>query len=123
MCALRYCAIAIDARMTMIVITIASSIIVKPRSAVRRWRISPVLELRSVERGAVVGGVDVEDVLAAPARRVGLVLIRPAPPRRRMRHRIDRHAAQEFQLAAGGVVRRGDAVYQDVEVGWIAFVL
>ena len=44
--------------------------------------------------------VDVVDVAAAPRRRVGPVAVGAHPPLGRMRHRIDRHAPQELQLAS-----------------------
>src|SRR5690349_16086799 len=100
MCAFRYCAMPIAARMTMTDMTMASSIIVKAasdrRSSDRRSAKSlraeifdnisnpllrrspdhpiadlPVSVFRSVERHAVKRGEDVEHVLSAPPGRVG----------------------------------------------------
>src|SRR5437867_5489469 len=64
----------------------------------------PVFVLRAVERRAVELRVNVEDVLAAPARRVGLVLVRAHSPLGRVRHRIDGDLAEELELASRRVV-------------------
>src|SRR6185503_4113694 len=81
----------------------------------------PVPVLGAVERSALERGVDVEDVLPAPARRVGLVLVGSHPPFGGVRHRIDRDPAQELELPAGGVVRGADPIHQDLEIRGIAF--
>src|SRR5688500_16676707 len=69
----------------------------------------PVLVLRAVERRCRRLGVDVEDVLPTPRGGVGLVLIRAQAPLRGPRNRIDRHLAQELELAPGLVVDDADA--------------
>src|SRR5262252_9193941 len=105
----------------MSVITTISSSIVKPRSPrAGSWdevfMALPVPVLGAVERGAVEGRVDVEDVLPAPVRRVGPVLIRAQSPLGLVRHRIDGNPAEEFQLAAGGVVGGVDAVDERLQI-------
>ena len=49
-------------------------------------------------------------------RRVRLVLIRPHPPFDAARHGIDGNPAEEFQLAAGRVVRGVDAVDERLQI-------
>src|ERR1043165_8120527 len=91
------------ARMTISVITIISSISVKPR---RRDRPAlPVMGFRPVKTGAVALRVHVEDVLPTPPRRIGFVLIGPQAPFVRVGHRIDRDPPQVLQLYARRVVR------------------
>src|SRR3979411_268895 len=111
-----YCDIPIVARITMSEITTRSSIIVKPRS-----RALPVLIFGSIERLAIEGCVNVEDVLAAPMRRGGLVLIRAHAPLGGARHRIHRHSPEKFQLATGRVVVCGDTLDERLEIRRIAF--
>src|SRR4051794_36086068 len=99
-------------RMMISVSTISSSMSVKPSdSAIDRFTL-PVPVLRAVEGLAVEGRVDVEHVLPAPPRRIGLVLVGSPAPLGAARHRIGRDAAQELQLAAGRVVGGGDALDQ-----------
>src|SRR5262245_34765896 len=76
----------------------------------------PVPVFRAVQRLAVERRVDVEHVLAAPARRVRLVLIRPHAPFGAVGHRIGRNAPQELELPARRVVRGGDALDERVEI-------
>src|SRR5580765_5647446 len=100
-----YCARPMPARTIRIPATTSSSISVKPRAL-------PVFVFRSIECRRIRGCVYVEDVLPAPARGVGLVLVRAQAPLGFLRHRISGDAAKEFQLAAGLVIRRADAVDQ-----------
>src|SRR4029077_4754616 len=100
----------------MIDITTMSSMSVKPRAE----RNLPVTVLGAVERGALECRVDVEDVLAAPLRRVRLVLVGTKRPLGRPGHGIDGDAAEEFQLPAGRVVVRRDAVHEGIEIRGVA---
>src|SRR5215218_1457646 len=98
-----FCAptVASDASTVMIAITMTSSMRVHPPWP-RRARL-PVDILRAVEGDAPALRVDIVDVLATPARRIRIILIGPHAPFLRVRHRIDRDAAKELQLAPGGV--------------------
>src|SRR5262245_27068089 len=87
--------------------TTRSSMRVKPRSFISPN--SPFPVFRAIQRLAIERRVDVEHVLAAPARRIGLVLVRAHAPFVAPRHRIGGNAAQESQLPPGRVVRGGDA--------------
>src|SRR5262245_7833606 len=113
----RYCVIPIVARTTISVITTSSSIIVKPLALVTEGL--PVFVFRSIERCTAGSRVDVENVLAAPLRRVGLVLVRAHAPLGAARHRIDRDTAQKLELAARRIVRRRYAVDEHLKIGRI----
>src|ERR1039457_1684606 len=90
-------------RSTMMVITTINSTKVKPRSLAKRHerprpkgRVLPI-GIWSPIRILVAGfGVDVEDVLAAPAGGLGVVLIAAHPPFVLIRERVDRDVAQEL---------------------------
>src|SRR5215203_1971874 len=116
-----FCAptVASAASTVMIAITMTSSMRVHPPWP-RRARL-PVDILRSVEGDAPALREHIVDVLAAPGRGVGVVLIRPHAPLLRVRHRIHRDAAQEFQLAAAGVAVGADALDQHLELRRIPF--
>src|SRR5262245_48417513 len=105
----------------MIVRTTISSMSVNPRAVCRqRFMMAlPVSELRPVERLAVEGRVDVEDVLPAPTRGVGSVLVRTESPLAASRHGIGRNVAEKFQLASRRIVRGGDAVDERLQIGRI----
>src|SRR4030095_14826702 len=118
------------ARMTMSDITIISSMSVNPPSlarlaaTLRRGRGSlPVTVLRPVPRGAAALRIHVEHVLAAPTRRIRFVLIGPQPPLGIVGNRIDRNAAEEFELAARRVVGDGHSVHQLVEIRRVSLVI
>src|SRR5215203_1917025 len=113
----RYWAMPIVARMTISVITTNSSIMVKPRVD----RNLPVTVLGAIERGTLERGVDIEYILPAPPRGVGVVLVGTLPPFGVVGHRVDRHPPQELQLAAGRVVHDCDPFDERVEIGRIAF--
>src|SRR4051812_20453232 len=113
----RYCVMPIVARMTISAITTISSIIVKPRVE----RSLPVTVLGAIERGALEGGVDIEYILAAPPRGVGVVLVGTLSPFGVVGHRVDRYPPQELELAAGGVVDDCDTFDERVEIGRIPF--
>src|SRR5437773_10463502 len=86
-------------RMPAIVTTIISSISVKPASP----DCLPVPIFRSIGRSIFGQRVHVEDVLFAPALRVGRVLVAAEPPLGRSRERIHRNTTQipsnRFRLA------------------------
>src|SRR4029453_10437455 len=82
---------------------------------------SPVLVLRSVEGRSLEGGVHIEHVLTAPARRIGLVLIGTQSPPVSVGHRVYRNSPQELELAARDVVRRRYTIDERLQVGRIAF--
>src|SRR6188472_1672569 len=100
------------ARITTSVRTIRISIIVKPLASCRQLRdhepakasLIPVAVLGAIECGALVLGVNVKNVLAIPRRRIRFVLIPAQSPLVIPRRWIDRNAAEEFQLAARGIV-------------------
>src|ERR1043166_869925 len=80
------------ARMTMSAITTISSMSVNPLTFELRTfeRCAlPITVLGSIKGGAVALGIHVEHVLAAPRRRVRLVLIRTQPPFVVVRHDSD----------------------------------
>ena len=83
----------------------------------------PVPILRAVQGCALILGVHVVDVLPAPARGVGFVLVRAQPPFVVAHRRVHGNAAQELQLAAGGVVGHRHAVHQRLQVGRIALAV
>src|SRR6185295_4436257 len=118
-----YTVIPIPARMTMSAMTIIISIRVNPDIRDGRAGVAcsssiyqlPVPVLRAVERLPFALAVHVEDVLPAPARRIGLVLVGAHPPLRLPRHRIDGDAAQELELASRGVAGSRHAVHELLE--------
>src|ERR1700752_4844266 len=112
----RYCTMPIVAKVTMIDMTTISSISVKPRCDRRL----PITVFRPIKRGCRRGRVDVEHVLAAPARGIGIVLVGPLAPPGALGHRINRNTAKKFQLASGCIVVGGHAVDKRVEIGRIA---
>src|SRR5205085_2295477 len=97
------------ARIEMSEITINSSTSVNPAS--RRAPCAapplPVLVFRPIESLAFRLRVDVEHAAAAPRGRVGPVRIGAHAPVGRVRHRIDRDAAQKLELDAGRIVVLG----------------
>src|SRR5216117_3465936 len=111
-----YCVMPIDARTTISVRTTSSSMSVKPRSVQRRL---PGFVLGAIECCSIEGRVHVKDVLAAPSRGVGLVLIGAQAPLGAARHRIDGNAAQELELASRRIVRRRHAVDERLQIGRI----
>src|SRR5262245_47781384 len=113
----RYCTRPTVAKVTRIDITTISSTSVKPRCPRRL----PVTVFRPVESGPVERRVHVEHVLAAPPRRVRIVLIGAKTPIHALRHGIDGDAAQKFQLPSRGVVVGRDAFHERFEVGRVPF--
>src|SRR5262245_9225917 len=96
-----YCARPIPARTTRTVATTSSSSNVKPRSPPIRSRdrsvaMLPVLVLGAVEGRRIRGRMNVEHVLPAPTRRIGVVLIRPQTPLGGLGHRILGDAAEKL---------------------------
>src|SRR5688572_17783312 len=108
----RYCTIARLARITMSASTTINSMMVKPPL--------PVLVFRPIEPCPLRRRVDVEDVLPPPRGGVGVVLVRAHPPLGRLGHRVNGNAPEEFDLAAGHVVRRRHAFDERLEVGRIS---
>src|SRR5688572_25582892 len=112
------------ARMITSVMTISSSMIVKPsrRSSrqcarAKAYRtLIPIAVFRAIESRALVLGIHVVDVLSAPRRGVRFVLVGPQAPVVRAGRGIDGHAPQEFELPAGGVVRHRDALDQRLQI-------
>src|SRR5438034_10577808 len=104
----RYCARPIDASTTIIVSTTSSSMSVNP--------LSPVFVLRAIECRPSERRIHVEHVLTAPPGGIRLVLIGPQAPLGAVKHRVERHPSQELELPAGGVVRRGHAVHELLQV-------
>src|SRR3954471_709743 len=117
--ALRAPTVASAASTVMIAITMTSSMSVQPPRP-RRARL-PVDILRAVEGGTVAPGVDVVNVLAAPAGGIRIVLIGAHAPLLCVRHRVHRDAAQELQLPSAGVAVGPDALDQDLELRRIPF--
>src|SRR5262245_21816970 len=114
--------VASEASTVMIAITMTSSMRVQPPSGRRARRAQlPIDIFRSVEGDAAALGVDIVDVLAAPARRVRIVLIGAHAPLLAARQRIDRDAAEELQLAAAGVAGGADAFDQDLQGRRVSF--
>src|SRR5688500_9439201 len=109
----RYCTIARLARITTSASTTINSMMVNPRL--------PVLVFRPIEACSIRGRVDVEYVLAAPRRGIRVVLVRSHPPLGRFGHRVDWNTPEEFELAAGDVVRRRHSFDERLEVGRISF--
>src|ERR1019366_10640059 len=91
-------------RTTMIVRTTISSTKVNPRVR-RNPGFTLPLRIRSAIR-PFSGGltINVEDVLAAPTHRLGIVLVAPQPPFVLSGERVARNAAQELHLGSFGVV-------------------
>src|SRR5882762_12489 len=91
---------AIETRITMIDITIKSSMSVNPKWSTRRRgdraaRQSPLCIRSPISRFLGALGIDVEDVLAAPAGRLRVVLHAALSPVGRVGHGIFRDSAQE----------------------------
>src|SRR5260221_6326502 len=116
--AILYCGRAIAARTPIIVITVISSIRVKPAARLHD-RASPGVIGRPIQRLALALRVDVVDVLSAPRAVVVLVLVASHTPFGAARHGVARDAAQELELAVDGP-HAVHAFHQDLEVGRIA---
>src|SRR2546428_12381374 len=108
----------------MIATTTISSTRVKPASDLRTtvFMINPlpVRILGAVGRDSAAGRPDVEDVRPVPEIRLALLLVRSQHPVGLARHRVDRYAPQELQLAfleLPGV----ETVHECIEVGWVSF--
>src|SRR5262245_30956509 len=104
--------------MPMIDTTTMSSMRVKPASPPRAPAL-PVLVTRPIQSLALVGGIHVEHVLAAPGGAVGLVLVAALAPLLGVGQGVERDAPQEAQLLPRGA-HLVDALHQHVEVGGIA---
>src|SRR6476661_987696 len=108
----------IVASVTMMVMTTISSMIVNPRA---EPPLLPVAVFGAVKCGSLELRVDVEDILPAPSRGVRIVLVRPLSPFGRVRHRIDRYAAQEFKLTPRRIVLDRDAIDEDLQIRRVSF--
>src|SRR5215213_5260718 len=97
-CVLRYWVIEMPARMMISVITMSSSIIVKPLRRRSLATLIPIAVFRAIESRTLVLGIHVVHVLAAPRRGVRFVLVGAQAPIVGAGRGIDRNAAQEFQL-------------------------
>src|ERR687898_1310428 len=83
-------------------------------------RLLPVPVFRAIECRARRSGIDIEYILSAPARRVGVVLVRAQAPFGGLHHRIDWYPAQVLQLSTGDVIGCRDPLDERFEIGWIA---
>src|SRR6516225_1819375 len=101
------------------VTTTTSSISVKPRSVISRFTTLPVLVFRAVKRFAFERRVNVEHVLSAPSRRIGLVLVRAHAPLVATCHGVDRNAPQELQFPPRGIIGGSHPIHQRLQVGRI----
>src|SRR5678816_955047 len=116
------------ARITMSDITIINSMSVnpgirEPRNLLRGANHLPVMVFGPIEPGALALRVHVEHVLAAPTRRIRLVLIGAQTPLVVVGHRVERNAPKEFELAAGRVVGNRDSLDERIEIRRITLVI
>src|SRR5215813_10002130 len=115
---------ATDIRMTIMLITIISSMRVKPPCRARAviaftGNTLPCLVLRPVQGCAFRFGIYVEDILPAPGVRVWIILHRTQPPLGLAGHRVHGNAAQKAKLLAIGV----HTFYQGLEVRRVALTV